>query len=112
MSASESSNRAGTEGADKATRRDTSHCEILDTPCHTSTVTVVHREGDAMSRSTNIRFGVVNHDALMSNVTATADRYGLTLSEFIRAGEEGSLVDDELRDLWLSVSAILTRLVS
>ena len=86
--------------------------DVLDTPCHTGTVTLDQVEGGAVSRTTAIRFGVVDHDALMSNVMATVERYGLTLNEFIRAGEEGSLTDDELRDLWLSVSAILTRLVS
>jgi hypothetical protein len=68
--------------------------------------------GEAVSKNTVIRFGIVDHDALMSSVTATAERYGLTLNEFIRAGEDDNLVDDELRDLWLSVSAVLTRLVT
>ena len=62
--------------------------------------------------STSKRYGVIDRDALIASIEATAGRYGLSMAEFVRAGEADELVDDELRDLWLSVSAVLMQLVS
>jgi selenocysteine lyase/cysteine desulfurase len=63
------------------------------------------------NKNTVVRLGTVDYDVLMSSVVATAERYGLTLNEFISAGKDGNLTVDELQELWLSVSAVLRRVI-
>lgn len=50
---------------------------------------------------------VTSRDDVRRDVTATVEKEGLTLEEFMRLGESGDLSDDWLRSLWLLVRSAL-----
>lgn len=53
----------------------------------------------------------ISRETLRQTLIATLSNYGMTLEEFVKAGTDDTLVDDELRDLWLSVSIVAKRLL-
>lgn len=50
---------------------------------------------------------VTSRDDVRRDVTATVEKEGMTLDEFVRRGESDDLSDDRLRSLWLLVRSAL-----
>lgn len=64
-----------------------------------------------MSSPKQHRTRSMDRETLRSTLEVTLAGHGMTLEEFVAAGIADTLREDELRDLWLSVSIIAKRLV-
>lgn len=65
-----------------------------------------------MSTKTLTRTHTIDPATLRRTLEATLARFDMTLEEFVEAGEDDTLTEDELRDLWLSLSIVAKRLVN
>lgn len=63
----------------------------------------VARPAPIRVRTTVARGGAIDESALREYVSTVLADYHMSLAKFISLGDEGSLSDEELRDLWLAV---------